>query len=214
MTEIFVILGRPRNFFLTLRCFESINGITCTDGEFWQQQRHFLTRNLRTLGFGRTQMNHEIEFESFKILSELENRLINNGIEKIDLKHILARSVFNILWIIVTGTKITATNENKFNEFFDLMDQRSRAFDMSGGLLNHFPFLRFICPDFVGYTLIKSLNGKLKKYIDDIIDEHQSNSKNDLISLYLSEIERGTQHFNHDQMRLVIFDLFIAGMGN
>lgn len=36
---------------------------------------------------------------------------------------------------------------------------------MAGGLLNQFPWIRYIAPDWSGYQLLTSLNAEMKKFL-------------------------------------------------
>jgi hypothetical protein len=46
-----------------------------------------------------------------------------------------------------------------------LMSRRAKAFDMSGGTLNQFPWLRFFAPEWSGYNIIMRINAELKEMI-------------------------------------------------
>jgi hypothetical protein len=46
-----------------------------------------------------------------------------------------------------------------------LMSRRAKAFDMSGGVLNQFPWLRFLAPEWSGYNIIRRINAQLKAMI-------------------------------------------------
>lgn len=63
--------GRPDNFFLRLRTMGSRLGITCTDGELWHEQRSFVVRQLRNVGFGRSKMEISIQNELNEIIQIL-----------------------------------------------------------------------------------------------------------------------------------------------
>lgn len=49
--------------------------------------------------------------------------------------------------------------------FNDLMERRSRAFDMSGGILSTFPWIRYVAPETSGYNLLTKLNNELKSFL-------------------------------------------------
>jgi hypothetical protein len=80
--------------------------------------------------------------------------------EEISLNEKLSSSVLNVLWTI-TGGKQFSKDEDRLGELLSLLKERSRAFDMAGGMLNQIPWLRFIMPEYSGYTCIKTLNAKL-----------------------------------------------------
>lgn len=70
-------------------------------------------------------------------------------IEKADGKplwpgqQILPPGVINVLWTFTTGKRIEREN-SKLNRFLDLLQKRSKAFDMSGGILSQIPWIRFV----------------------------------------------------------------------
>lgn len=47
----------------------------------------------------------------------------------------------------------------------ELMDRRGRTFDMLGGILSAFPWVRYVAPKASGYTVLTELNKKLKSFI-------------------------------------------------
>jgi len=73
--------------------------------------------------------------------------------------------VLNVLWVLVTGARFSSWNDSRLQRLMQLMSQRSRAFDMSFGTLNQFPWIRFIAPDWSGYRVITRINDELKQII-------------------------------------------------
>lgn len=66
--------GRPDNYFIRLRSMGSRLGITCTDGEHWSEQRTFVARQLKNIGFGRSKMEKIIQIELKEILQIFEEK--------------------------------------------------------------------------------------------------------------------------------------------
>lgn len=189
-------------------------GITCTDGELWAEQRNFVTKHLRLAGYGRQAMEVQIQNE------------LNELIEIIDEKNgsafwpgsLIPPSVINVLWTFTAGKKIPRSDE-RFIRLLKLMQQRSKAFDMSGGWLNSMPFLRFIAPKSTSYNLIKQFNFELCGFFKNIIDAHKADynkdkSTDDLIFAYIHEMnsrEGKPSNFTDLQLTMIILDIFIAG---
>lgn len=46
------------------------------------------------------------------------------------------------------------------------MSARSKAFTMAGGWLDQWPWLRFIAPDWTGYSIIQKMNKELSDIIE------------------------------------------------
>lgn len=191
-------------------------GITCTDGAYWNEQRTFVVRQLRNVGYGKTKMEIQIRNE----LSELVDLIEKTGGEPLwPGKQILAPSVINILWTFTTGKRIERNNP-RLIRFLDLLQQRSKAFDMSGGILSQMPWLRFVAPEKSGYSLIKNLNFEFHAFFMEIVQEHlesysEEKSADDLIYAFIKEMksqenEKSTT-FTVTQLIMVILDIFIAG---
>ncbi|XP_070508546.1 probable cytochrome P450 305a1 [Chironomus tepperi] len=209
--------ARPDNFFIRLRTMGTRLGITCTEGKYWTEQRSFVLRQLRNIGYGKTLMHEKIAEELKEVLDIIKN---TNG-QPIwpGGSNIISTSVVNILWTFTTGTKIKR-NDKRLAKFFELLQKRSKAFDVSGGYLSQMPWLRFIAPEATGYNLINDLNSKFYAFFMEFVDEHlrtysDDKSNNDLIYAFLKEMkEREGQTdstFTIKQLIMVILDIFIGG---
>ncbi|RZB41731.1 cytochrome P450 305a1, partial [Asbolus verrucosus] len=204
--------GRPDNFFLRLRCMGKKRGITCTDGELWSIQRNFVVRHLRNLGFGKKSMETMIRDE----ISEIVSTLKSHGSD-IQINKILSPAVLNILWRLTTGTRLSQKN-CQLGELLDLLNLRSKAFDMSGGTLGQHPWLRYVIPEWSGFNLIEKINNKLKNLFMESIRQHHKTWKegrnDDLIHCFLSEMKQANGNptsFTDDQLMMICLDLFVAG---
>lgn len=189
-------------------------GITTTDGEFWAEQRNFVTKHLRLAGFGRQAMEAQIQNELNELLdyiSNLEGKPVWPG-------EFLAVNAINVLWMFTAG-KTYGRFDSRLTHILQLMQQRSKAFDMSGGILNIMPFLRHVAPNKTGFKLIKQLNSKLREFFMTIIQEHKSEytdekSSDDLIYAYMKEMknqEGRSSNFTDLQLIMIILDIFIGG---
>ncbi|ALC44173.1 Cyp305a1 [Drosophila busckii] len=216
-----VFEGRPDNFFLRLRTMGTRKGITCTDGKLWYEHRHFAMKQMRNVGYGRTQMEQQIEHEAEALLQQL-SRTAAAPIEPVNW---LAQSVLNVLWCLIAGERIASDEDSTLRRLLELMNRRSRLFDISGGLLAQYPWLRFVAPKRTGYNLIRQLNSELYGFFMETIGEHrrqlqlcqerkQDPPENDLIYAYLLEMQSQTDvnsTFNETQLVMTILDYFIAG---
>lgn len=201
--------GRPDGFFIRLRTMGSKKGITMTDGPLWQEQRNFAERQLRQLGFGKLVMENLMVDELKSLLSEL-----SDSQDDISLNQKLSSSVLNVLWTI-TGGKQFSKEQNRLSDLLSLLKERSKAFDMAGGILNQIPWLRFIMPEYSGYNCIRNLNAKLFELFQEIIYEHKrtlTSESRDFVDAYLHEKEQSkTGNFTDDQLVAICLDFFIAG---
>lgn len=132
---------------------------------------------------------------------------------------LLPPSVINILWTFTTGKRI-ARNDARLMKFLGLLQKRSKAFDMSGGILSQMPWLRFLAPEKTGYSLIKNLNTEFHAFFMEIVNEHlesysDEKSNDDLIYAFIKEMKaqkgNDSSNFTLNQLIMIILDIFIAG---
>jgi len=46
-----------------------------------------------------------------------------------------------------------------------LLERRAQVFDMSGGILSTFPWIRYIAPETSGFNILQRLNEELKNFL-------------------------------------------------
>lgn len=212
-----VFEGRPDTFFLRLRTMGTRKGITCTDGKLWYEHRNFAMKQMRQVGYGRSEMEKHIEKESESLLDYIGSF---KGSPVVPATF-LAQSVINVLWSMTAGKRFER-GDKRMARLLDMMGRRSKVFDMSGGLLTQFPWLRFVAPNKTGYNLIRKLNKEMYNFFMESIEEHRAtlnkqNADSDLIYAYLREMQEEISNnnenttFNETQLIMTILDLFIAG---
>lgn len=168
-------------------------GITCTEGETWTVQRNFVLKHLRELGFGKARMESMINEELMIMIEHLKK----NNETVTSMGRFIAPSVLNVLWSLISGTRLSRDNK-QLDNLLNLFNRRSKAFDMSGGLLSHFPWLRYVAPDMSGYNILRGINLELKELFMSAVEEHLSNwypdRDDDLIYSYISEMRKNEHH--------------------
>lgn len=151
-------------------------------------------------------------------LKELVN-VIETSTGSICPADILPASVINVLWTFTTGSRIKR-NDKRLTKFLDLLHKRSKAFDMSGGILCQMPWVRFFAPEKSGYNLIRNLNKEFSEFFLEIINEHHNNysedkTDGDLIYAFIKEMKTQEDDpestFTNIQLTMIILDIFIAG---
>ncbi|KMQ93082.1 putative cytochrome p450 305a1-like protein [Lasius niger] len=150
-------------------------------------------------------------------LTLILDRLKDGGIQHIQT--IIAPTVINVLWTLITGKRLS--EDQRLQHFLDLMNRRSQIFDMSGGILSTFPWLRFLLPEKSGYRILVTLNNELKSLLMETINEHKQRyvkgKEEDFIDAFLQEMftqkERGDKNsvFSDNNLIVTLIDLFIAG---
>ncbi|KRT81982.1 cytochrome P450, partial [Oryctes borbonicus] len=202
---------RPDNLFIRLRSMGTKRGITCADGDLWTSQRSFLLRHFRNLGFGREEMQRIIREELSDILLSLDN----NGMPT-EIGKLLSLAVINVLWNLTAGFRIKR-DDKRLQNILDLLSRRSKIFDMAGGRLNMYPWLRFIMPVGSGYKLMKEINKEMTEFLMEVIKEHYDNwseeRNDDLIYAFITEMKKNipNSYFTEDQLVMVCADMLIAG---
>lgn len=155
----------------------------------WHKHRSFLVKHFKTLGFGDKSMELMIQKE----LQEIMNVISTNG-KAIKVDKIVAPAILNVLWTLTFGSRRDRTDRH-LDKLLKLFDTRIKAFDISGGVLAQFPWLRFIAPEKVGYNLILKLNEEVKTFFMEIITEHYqtwSDGRNDdFIYSFITEMQQG-----------------------
>lgn len=150
------------------RCTEDYQchfaGITFTEGQVWREQRTFAVRHLRQLGYGKHVMDSMIMQEVVGLVGTLAIEG-SGGRSEVSVGRYVTPCALNVLWMLVTGSRFSSWNDPRLQHVIQLMSQRARAFDVSGGILNLFPWIRFFAPDWSGYRIITRINAELKGII-------------------------------------------------
>ncbi|XP_011861104.1 PREDICTED: probable cytochrome P450 305a1 [Vollenhovia emeryi] len=210
--------GRPWNEFTKLRNMGLRKGITLNDGAEWKELRGWTVRTLRSVGFAKRAMMDLLVDEMTLILQ----RLADGGVRQI--RPVIAPAVINVLWMLVTGRK-PSENLPRLQKFIDLLDRRAQQFDMTGGILSTFPWIRYIAPEMSGYNILVTLNNELKSFLMDTINEHKERyvkgNETDFIDMFLYEMynseaqrDKVSAVFSDDNLLVTLIDFFIAGTSN
>ncbi|CAA9996624.1 unnamed protein product [Nesidiocoris tenuis] len=90
-------------------------------------------------------------------------KILKDGSSSIRLRKYISACVLNVLWAMVTGSRFE--DRETLEQLISYMEKRAKAFDMSGGVLSQFPWVRHFAPERTGYNLIVQLNQNFKKMI-------------------------------------------------
>ncbi|XP_015437507.1 PREDICTED: probable cytochrome P450 305a1 isoform X2 [Dufourea novaeangliae] len=202
--------GRPWNEFIKIRNLGKKQGITMNDGQDWNELRGWMVNTLKNFGFGGRGMSEMIKDELVVVLDSLKG----GGVKR--LKPILTPAVINVLWALTTGKRFCEGVRLEY--FMALMERRACVFDMVGGVLSNYPWIRYVAPEASGYNLLVALNKELKDFLMETINEHKKNyvagSEADLIDEFIREMVNGkgdTNVYTDDQLVMLLVDLFLAG---
>lgn len=127
-------------------------------------------------------------------LSDILLTLECNGLN-VEVGKLFSPAVISILWNLTAGSRIKR-NDRRLQNILDLLARRSKIFDMAGGRLNMYPWLRFIMPKKSGYKLMMEINREMKAFFMEVIKEHYANwngkTRGDLIYEFITEMKKNT----------------------
>ncbi|XP_055681335.1 probable cytochrome P450 305a1 [Lutzomyia longipalpis] len=130
----------------------------------------------------------------------------------------LKESVMNVLWTIVAGND--AEHRVLSKTLMNLLEKRLKNFDISGGALSDFPWLRFAAPEYSGYNLLCQINKEITSILKKIIAVHQERfseekANENLIYAFIEEMRKQETKegstFTEKQLMVVMMDFIIGG---
>uniref|UniRef100_A0A182KGU1 C2H2-type domain-containing protein n=1 Tax=Anopheles christyi TaxID=43041 RepID=A0A182KGU1_9DIPT len=208
--------GRPDGYFFRMRSFDQRLGVALTDGPHWEVQRKFAVRTMKQLGMGRNDFVRVIEREVQELVENFRQRAAKA--ETFPMSGSMDVALLNVLWVLLAGQRFELENE-RLGWLADTVHRTFHVIDVSGGTLNRFPWLRYVCPESSGYgpmiRLLKPLWGFLKETIETIRkNPHCPNRRDSLISAFLVEMSRAEHHesFTESQLVSLCLDLFQASV--
>lgn len=211
--------GRPTGPFFETRTWGLRRGILLVDESFWQEQRRFIMRHLKEFGFARRGMVEMIQNESEHLLNDFKMLLHRqNGRALVPMRDAFNIYVLNTLWTMMAGIRYNQENK-EVQHLQGMLYTLFTKIDMVGALFSHFPFLRFLAPNFSGYTQFKDIHKMLYTFLGEELENHKRNFKmenepRDLMDVYLQAIngtQSQTDSFSEKQLLAVCLDMFIAG---
>ncbi|CAD1470481.1 unnamed protein product, partial [Heterotrigona itama] len=139
-----------------------------------------------------------------------------------NIRSIISAAVLCNLWLLIDGTKYdVGTESTNLKEAIHILKDLVRNANVSGGILNQFPFLRYIFPNLTGYSMFVERQNRINNFFMEVISKHKRDKINgecaNFIDVYLQQIEAqkmNSSHsfFNENQLLYVIKDLFSAGV--
>lgn len=210
--------GRPDTFSHRFRTMGQRRGIIFTDGKTWDDNRRFSLKYLKEFGFGKRSMEDLILENAVSLTMKIEKEIQETNIIEY-FPRISNIAVLNNMWCFIAGSKFKEENQ-KVKEALKSLDGNARKSTVSGVILDHLPFLRFIIPGYSGFTELKERQQKMWDFFQDELTAHKKTkiegAYRDLIDAYLEEIEiqknDSTSIFNELQLLALIKDFFCAGV--
>ncbi|KAJ0178311.1 hypothetical protein K1T71_006134 [Dendrolimus kikuchii] len=207
-----VFEGRPDGFFYTMRSFGKKLGIVFSDGPTWSSTRLTVLKYLKKFGYNARFMETYIS-EECKALVKL--RLGDAG-KPVTLNHMFHITIVNIMWQLVAGKRYDLEDQ-RLKKLCNLITDLFKAVDMSGGVLNFVPFLRYLFPNAIGYTKLKLIHNNIHQFLEETIKEHKSkldinNPKDVIDALLIDMLEHKEKTLSIKELQVVCLDLLEAGM--
>lgn len=218
--------GRVDNIIVRRRGLGELRGLFFIDGSFWKDQRRFSLRHLRDFGFGRRseQVEQFWADELRMIIAQLKNdpapsNDVNPEKGVALMPEFLFAPLLNSILLMLANKRFDKEQLFKVG----ITAQRfQRSGDPTGSAIGMTPWLRYIAPDFFGYTTIAETSDYLLQFVKDIIDEHKKTFSpdhlRDFIDSYIDEQYRLKEFdddfgFTDDQLLLLVLDyIFPAPM--
>uniref|UniRef100_A0A1B6CZU1 Cytochrome P450 n=1 Tax=Clastoptera arizonana TaxID=38151 RepID=A0A1B6CZU1_9HEMI len=207
--------GRPDGFIFRLRAFGEKLGVVFTDGAFGFEQRKFFLKHVRELGFGRSVMEDNITKETTQFISLLNKKFMEGPVSFPKTVEIF---IVNNLWRMLAGKRFSET-DRKLDHLLSLIHEAFKLQDMSGGLLNQMPFIRFIAPEKSTYNRAVKIIRGLLDFIKETVEEHKKTFSptriRDFIDAFLLEMQncKDDPHssFTEKQLLVLLMDMIMAG---
>lgn len=203
--------GRPNGFFFRVRTFEKRLGIVFTDGTFWENQRRFSMTTLKHLGVGKFSMVQHIEHEAAELVKEFARKSDST----FNMHNAFDISVLNLMWVLLKGERFELTDQ-RLIDLVAAVHKNFQVLDMSGGILNLFPFIRHIMPVRSGYKELVDTMKPIWKFLAEEIEKVKKtfNPRNEsqcFIEAYYREVINRREPFSEEQLFGICIDFFQAG---
>ncbi|XP_075224985.1 methyl farnesoate epoxidase-like isoform X2 [Lycorma delicatula] len=182
--------GRPDGFFFRLHAFGQKLGVAFIDGPIGQDQRRFSLQNLKSFGFGRSAMEQRIILETSELVSGLKIKCKDEKSLRTDC--MFGTSILNTIWTMLAGQRYDLDDE-RLKELLLSITKLFRIVDMSGGLINKMPFIRFIAPGKMKYYEFVNISNKLNGFLRQMeTDEFRVRMQQKRIPILLSIVSFAT----------------------
>ncbi|CAI4227329.1 unnamed protein product [Auanema sp. JU1783] len=210
--------NRWRNY-VTDTFMGGVNGVVQIDGDKWREQRRFSLHVLRDFGVGRALMEQKIMFEVDAFVDYL-----GQIDEPIEMHSPIAVCVGNIIMNLLFGERFPQGSE-EMHHLHGLLDQQSQlVVNPIMGLYIALPFTSKIPLLNMKWNELMKLRNHLWNFLEEHIQKHRETFENDLpyeddfTYKYMEEMKKRQEtsddmgYFDEWQMKMLLLDLFFAGM--
>lgn len=106
-------------------------------------------------------MEEKIQEETNELISLFKQQCH----EPVSMHQAFDVSVLNVLWAMMAGERFDFYDE-KLLKLLQIIHDAFRLTDMSGGMLNQLPFLRFVAPKLCGYSQHVSILNRMWEFLE------------------------------------------------
>ncbi|XP_021961917.1 farnesoate epoxidase [Folsomia candida] len=199
------------------RSFNKNLGIAFSHGEVWEKLRPWAFKTLKEHGFGKSaDMEHFIQVSSQRLFSSIDGKI---GTYKkscdLDVELLFNNSILSIMWQMVVG-RISPEDEPYLKLIGEKGDAFIRASVFATGIVNAFPFLRFIFPKALGYNLqmdfFKTCNEIALTLFNEMVQKLRKShiTPTNLLESFVQNCSTDPKIFNGENFQLTFQDLLLA----
>jgi cytochrome P450 len=170
---------------------------------------------MRDFGFGRRSdvMENFISEEITYLIDFLKNEPKEKDLNVCKSKgHVLVPDVFygsliNTILSVLTSTRF---DHHEVRQYAKAALKFMKCEDATGGAICMTPWLRFLAPDYFGYTSAVRDNRFIQKFLTEIIEDHlktfSDDHHRDFVDVFISETLRQGVDLDHTQLLMVVLD--------
>ncbi|RZC31857.1 cytochrome P450 304a1, partial [Asbolus verrucosus] len=208
-------IGRNDTIIVRTRSLGDLKGIFFVDGPFWKEQRRFSLRHMRDYGFGRRSevIENFVTDEVNYLINFLNNEPgsddldICRGKGHVLMPDLLYGPLINSILLVLSSSRF---DNYRLRECARAGLRFQRSGDATGAAISITPWLRFLAPDFFGYTSAVVDNGYLIDFLKEVIDDHtktfSDDHHRDFIDVYISERTKEGYDFDYTQLLMTVLD--------
>lgn len=210
--------GRPKGPFYETRTWGERYGLILTDEDLWADHRRFIVRHLKEFGFARRGMLDICQSEAEHLLEDFKYIVDSqNGRAMVKMQDAFSVYTLNTLWTMMAGIRYSR-DEPELKQLQALLHTLFTNIDMMGCLFSHFPFLRFVAPDYSGYKPFIEIHSMMYEFLGKELEKHKQqlhlhNEPRDFMDVYLQVLQspQKKKNFSEKQLLAVCLDMFLAG---
>ncbi|XP_035713643.1 cytochrome P450 2K6 isoform X1 [Folsomia candida] len=200
------------------RCFHKNLGISFSEGEVWEKLRPWTFKTLKDFGFGKSSdMERFIKVASKRLFASIDDKI---GFEKtscdLDVELLYNDSILSIMWQMIVG-RLSPEDEPSIKILSEKGDAFVRVSVFGTGIVNAFPFLRFIFPNALGYNVQMDFFQTCNSIAQNLFNETDAKMKTvqvttpkNLLEAFVQNCTTDPKIFNSDNFLLTFQDLMLA----